>query len=432
MEKFISKCILCGSILKKNNFCKNHNSLTRTEYKNKKLQICNKFGIWKFYSWLPCYNDNIEGEAPVTYKSKEFAKYLRLKNLYISFNGYWPEKGAKLQTCSFKDLESTPTIQKLVDENNNSDIKKILVVASAGNTARAFLYTCIKYRYPLIVIIPKSSLDKIWIPDYLDYNSNELFPLIISVDGDYTDSINICHSLVSNFNDIYIEEGGAKNIARRDGMGTVMLDATRIIGKIPDYYIQAVGSGTGGIAAYEASLRLIKDGNYGNKVPQIFLFQNIPHAPLLNLWNNTKIINYNNDNIKIIDEVLYNRKPPYNISGGIKDILLSSNGKIYGITNEEAISAKNIFESLEQIDISYASSVSVAGLIYLLNNNIIDNDKNILLNITCGGVERFKSKNKIKFLNSHINVNPHIMSIEKIVCLINNYIKNNYLSMEKI
>jgi len=55
--------------------------------------------------------------------------------------------------------------------------------------------------------------------------------------------------------------GGARNIARRDGMGTTVLSAADCIGRIPDVYFQAVGSGTGAIAAHEANERLLEDGD---------------------------------------------------------------------------------------------------------------------------------------------------------------------------
>ena len=44
--------------------------------------------------------------APVTYKSKGLAQKLGLKNLYITFNGYFPEIGARMSTCSFKETEA--------------------------------------------------------------------------------------------------------------------------------------------------------------------------------------------------------------------------------------------------------------------------------------------------------------------------------------
>jgi len=36
------------------------------------------------------------------------------------------------------------------------------------------------------------------------------------------------------------------------------------IGRIPDFYFQAIGSGTGAIAAWEANLRFLADGRFGS------------------------------------------------------------------------------------------------------------------------------------------------------------------------
>ena len=420
MNKFILKCITCGKIYDQNKFnqsCENHNSLIQTYYFKKKLIVSKEKNIWKYKSWLPCLNNNIHGELPVTYKSINFGKYLNLKNLYISFNGYWPKIGAKLQTCSFKDLEAVPTIQMLLDFQKN--YKKILVVASAGNTARAFLYICIKYNYPLIVIIPKNSIDKIWIPNDISYDSKSKFPLIVSVDGDYSFAIKITNILTKN-NSNYISEGGVNNIARRDGMGTVVIDATINIGKLPDIYIQAVGSGTGGISAFEASKRLINDGRFGNNIPKLYLVQQIPCSPLLKLSQDIPVdINCQKN---IIDNVLLNNTPPYDVFGGVKDVLNISNGKLIGITKKDAEIAKSTFEYFENIDISYASSVSVAGLIKLVDNYSIKDSDIILLNITSGGIQEYQKNNKITFLKPKLIVDSN-EKIEYIIKLINDYIK---------
>lgn len=77
---------------------------------------------------------------------------------------------------------------------------------------------------------------------------------LIAVKGDYLDAIQMAEKVQSRKG--FTPEGGARNIARRDGMGTVMLDAAVTIGRTPDHYFQAAGSGTGGISAWEASLRL--------------------------------------------------------------------------------------------------------------------------------------------------------------------------------
>ena len=79
-------------------------------------------------------------------------------------------------------------------------------------------------------------------------------------------------------------EGGAKNIARRDGMATTVLSAVTTIGRIPDYYFQAVGSGTGAIAAWEANQRLIEDGRFGTNLMKLMVAQNAPFVPMYDAW----------------------------------------------------------------------------------------------------------------------------------------------------
>jgi len=63
-------------------------------------------------------------------------------------------------------------------------------------------------------------------------------------------------------------------------MGTTVLSAADCIGRIPDVYFQAVGSGTGAIAAHEANERLLEDGRYGNHTMQLIPSQNVPFIPV--------------------------------------------------------------------------------------------------------------------------------------------------------
>jgi Threonine synthase len=151
---------------------------------------------------------------------------------------------------------------------------KVLVVASAGNTARAFAQVCSENNIPLIIVIPFDNLNALWFKNTL----NSCVKIICSPKGsDYFDAIALSNKICSS--DKYLEEGGAKNVARRDGMSTTVLSAAEKIGRIPDYYFQAIGSGTGTIAAYEANLRLIEDGRFGNHLMKLNPSQNVPFTP---------------------------------------------------------------------------------------------------------------------------------------------------------
>lgn len=109
-------------------------SLVRTIYDKKQIEFKSPdYGIYKFSDWLPVHRMLKGSCAPVTYKSQGLARKLGLSNLYITFSGWWPEKGAFMNTCSFKETEAYSVCARLPKDNN-----KVLVVASAGNTARAF------------------------------------------------------------------------------------------------------------------------------------------------------------------------------------------------------------------------------------------------------------------------------------------------------
>ena len=113
-------------------------SLIRARYAKKQLELDNtQQGLYKFRDWLPVKRLLKCDAAPVTYRSEALAKELGLENLYITFNGYFPERGANMQTCSFKETEAYSVCARM-DEKCD----KILVVASAGNTARIGRASC--------------------------------------------------------------------------------------------------------------------------------------------------------------------------------------------------------------------------------------------------------------------------------------------------
>ena len=126
-------------------------------------------------------------------------------------------------------------------------------------------------------------------------------------------------------------------------MGTTVLSAATTIGEIPDYYFQAVGSGTGAIAAWEANMRLNEDGRFGNKTMKLVVSQNAPFVPMFDAWrvDSREMLPYEaakaRRDAEIIDaKVLSNRKPPYSLAGGLYDALKATGGDIMVATNAQA------------------------------------------------------------------------------------------------
>ncbi len=421
--KYYLQSLCCGAKFEDKNWelnCPNNEEpgLVRAIYDQKQLRIHNDNpGIYRFSDWLPIHRILKGSGSPVTYKSFGLAKELGLRNLYITFNGYWPEKGAMMKTGSFKECEAFSVCARSNEMNGS-----VMVVASAGNTARAFAKVCSENKIPVLICVPKDCLKALWF-------SQEIDPCVKLIacesGGDYFDAIHLSNIACEITG--FFPEGGAKNVARRDGMGTTVLSAVTTIGKIPDYYFQAIGSGTGAIAAWEANIRLIEDGRYGQNKMKLILSQNIPFVPIKEAWDAGSRDMLPIDNAlarkqveEIIAKVLSNRKPPYSLKGGLYDAMNDMGGDIIAVTNQEAQEANNLFQSTEGNDLEPAAAVAVASLIKSVQEGSLNSDSVIMLNITGGGINKFKEENSINYLEPSLvfplNPDPEMVK-EKILQL---------------
>ena len=387
-------------------------SLVRAIYDKKQIEFKDpSYGIYRFADWLPV-NRALKGScAPVTYRSEGLARKLGLKNLFITYSGWWPEKGATMRTGSFKETEAYSVCGRLAADN-----KRILVVASAGNTARAFSQVCSDNNIPLVIAIPEDNLDALWFKDRL----NDCVKVICPPKGsDYFDAIALAAKL--NASPLFLEEGGAKNVARRDGMSTTVLSAAEVIGKIPDAYFQAVGSGTGTIAAYEANLRLLEDGRFGDNLMKLIPSQNVPFTPMYDAWKalsrSLLPMDENEGRIKALQikaSVLSNRKPPFSVPGGLFDALMATKGEFQKVTNGELTDACEMFAELEGSDIHPAAGVAVVSLAKALKEGQITPEQNIMLNVTGGGEKRFKKEFNYVNAKADLILSPECSATEVI------------------
>ena len=386
-------------------------SLLQSVYDRRQIEVKeDNFGLYKFSDWMPVHRMLEGSSAPVTYQSEGLARHLGLNNLFITFSGWWPEKGAAMKTCSFKETEAYSVCARL--ESND----KVLVVASAGNTARSFARVCSDNDIPLLLCVPEDNLDALW----FDEPIREHVKLIVSRSGgDYFDAIHLSNLACKLDN--YLPEGGAKNVARRDGMATTVLSAVTTIGRIPDYYFQAVGSGTGAIAAWEANKRFLEDDRFGHSKMKLIVSQNAPFLPMHDAWKarSRDLLPLDDDLARrqveeINAKVLSNRKPPYSILGGLFDALMCTDGDIVAVTNAEANSADALFRETEGIDLHPAAAVATASLIKACLESRIEKDATVMLNITGGGEGLFKNGRKLHYLKPSLvfDLNPSLEEVE--------------------
>ena len=361
-------------------------SLVRTKYARKQIDVKPAdWGLYRFSDWMPVRRILKGSSAPVTYKSKGLAAHLGLENLWITFNGWYPAIGATMSTCSFKETEAYSVCGRAA-----ADERRVLVVASAGNTARAFAKVCSDNNIRLLLSVPYDNIGALW----FDQPLNPCVKLIsCEKGGDYFDAIHL--SDIALKAPASTPSGGAKNVARRDGMACTVLSAVTTIGRIPDYYFQAVGSGTGAIAAWEANMRLVEDGRFGRNTMKLMVAQNALFVPMYDAWQaaSRKLLPYDDDKARrdaeIIDaKVLSNRRPPYSVTGGLFDALKATGGEVFAATNAMARKARKLFHELEGVDIYSAAGVALASLVNAVNAGKIEKDATVMLNVTGGGEEQ--------------------------------------------
>ena len=369
-------------------------SLVRAVYETKKFSPVEEYdGLYRYANWLPIQRTLKNSHAPVTYKSRKLAKLFGMDNLYITFSGYNPKIGAMMSTCSFKETEAYSVCARLPKNN-----KRVLVVQSAGNTARAFAKVCSDNKIPIVICIPVDNIHNMWFLKKL----NSCVKIVAAPPGsDYFDAIQLGEKICTD--PMFMAEGGAKNVARRDGMGTTVLSAVETIGRIPDAYFQAVGSGTGAIAAWENNLRLIEDGRYGTNKMKIFVSQNVPFTLMYDSWkaDSRALVDYSpeqsrRDSEVILAKVLSNRKPPYSLAGGLYDTLKDTDGDMYTVTNDEIVSTIIKFYQCEGFEIFPAAATAVASVEKALKDGKIGKSDVVMVNVTGGGMLEAKKEGYVE------------------------------------
>lgn len=369
-------------------------ALLRAEYDEPRLTIRPELpGVFRYADWMPTGPYAIDPPGPplgnlVCFRSHGMAARLGLENLFIAFAGFWPERGAAVLTRSFKEYEVQASIARYLSSNGKGPVRP-LIVSSAGNTANAYNLLAHQLGMPIYLVLPEAGVDKMVVPF-------ETRPFALAVRGDYLDAIELADRIQAAAP--LARDGGVKNVARRAGMGAVMLHAVADpesgIGRTFDHYFQAVGSAAGAIAAWEAVELLLADGRFGKTRTRIHMAQNDPFTPIPDSWTDRSRTLRMPDGDEArrriaaaTAQVLTNRHPPYSIPGGIYDVLSASDGATWRVRNYDLFQAARMFKETEGADIGEASAVAVSALAQAVDRGAVNRDDTILLNITGGGLE---------------------------------------------
>ncbi len=380
-------------------------------------------GLFQFSDWLPTGPSDLKVKEelgrPHTYASYGLAKRLGLKRLHIAFSGFWPERGPNLLTRSFKEFEAQATMARYLSRPRTTAALPF-IISSAGNTANGFNLVSHEASLPVYLVIPETGLDKLVLPF-------PTTPFTVVVRGDYTDAIVVADAVAKDSG--LMREGGARNVARRAGLGAVMLNAVahpqQGSGRLFDHYFQAVGSGTGAIGVWEAVQLLRNDGRFGDTQTKIHVAQNAPFTPIVDAWKaGQRALLPFDDKVALqqIDAVtanlLTNRRPAYSIHGGLYDVLAASGGDAWRVDNSHIFDAARLFREAEKADIGAAAAVAVDALCQAIASGTVKPDDSVLLHVTGGGKEMQFHAGDVHKVKPNLIVYPN--EIDKVLAAIGN------------
>lgn len=327
-----------------------------------------------------------------TFKSESFAATLGLNNLYVTLTGYAPELGVYSPTCSFKELEALAVFRRLMAAKQ----KRVLVLSSAGNTARAFCYWGAKFGWPVVIVIPVDSRQFIWMPHEEELHDRvRRYVRVVSVGrpSSYRDAARLHRLIADRLGNAVADEGGFGNPGRIAGLGIAALSFYDAVGRVPDKYFQAVGSAAGAIAAMRV-YRQLEPGRAD--AIEYFLMQNKPYTPLVDaLQANAGGVDtstYQQYVDMVCAPMLTSADPLYGYPGGLKgemDRGVRVNG--VAVDNDEIYEALYDFYRDERLEVLLPAAAAIAGLGDMVESGRVRPDDLVHLNVTGVGESRRKA-----------------------------------------
>ncbi|PJI41900.1 MAG: hypothetical protein CTR53_05440 [Ferrovibrio sp.] len=353
----------------------------------------NATGFRRYAALLPC-SEVLDTPFPVsTFRATRLAETLGFDNLYLTLTGHFPKLGQTSPTCSFKELEAVAVFSRL----RTHDCRRPVLLASAGNTARAFAYFGAKIGYPTVIAVPGNARASLWLPDEDGLAERvERFVRFVSVrePGNYLDASRLCAAVQAALGSAVINEGGFTNIGRTTGLGLCAASFVDAVGRVPDHYVQAVGSASGAVAALRTYELLM---GASARPMSLHLIQNAPYTLLVDALEARRVKVDATPYLDYIDSacspMLTSADPAYAYPGGLKE-RLDDGWSIGGaaVTNSEIYSAQHLAWRTERLQLLLPAAAALAGLKQLVESGRIGRTETVQLNLTGGGEEQLKAE----------------------------------------
>ena len=328
-----------------------------------------EYSMWRYWELLPLLNEEHivslgEGWTPLL-ATNNLRTILNHNNIYIKDERQGP-------TASFKDRQASLAISVLKE----ADIKE-LVVASTGNVAISYSAYCARSGLKLWTFldsnVPHEKMREVTL-----YGSE-----VIKVSSNYDTTKQVAAQFAQH-KGIFLDKG-IRSLAAREAMKTIAFEIAEQLGRkrgvawaAPDWYIQAVSGGMGPIGVWRGFKELY-DMGFIDKIPKLAIIQTAGCAPMVNSFDKGLEISEIVHNPTSIINVLSTGNPgpayPY-----LRNLVLNYGGAFVKVDDETSFKTMRVVAQMEGLSMEPAAAVACAGLIKMVEEQMIRPDETVVVN----------------------------------------------------
>ena len=391
-NKFYLKCKKCGHIIsdfaqwfKDEQVCIScGNKRVDIIYKDDIAKIkdliskdANPKNVFHYFDFLPLKDKkNIitQGEGVIDLDRWHFLENFVKEKLNINCVIYAYRNDQNPATGTFKDVAAS-IVASVLKENNIENY----VVASTGNIACAFSNYLAKANISLNAFLPQ---------DALKNNEAEMSiygQRIFRVNGDYAKAKKIAGEFSKKHN--ILISGGNFDPMRIEAKKTMVFEWLRILGEVPNVYIQALSGGTGPFAIEKAHEDL-KSTNLFNDLPRFILVQPDKCNPMAQAYQKAKANNFPKgfENDYPILEAPETKIPTLATGNpatypAMSKLVYKSNGDIISFEENKVPDVSRLIAYETGTKIGPAAAIAVGGFFEAVEKQLIKEGDKIIINI---------------------------------------------------
>jgi threonine synthase len=375
------ECINCGTKYDVNEivyFCKKCGDLLEVKYDfeelSKKLEKSDwrnvPLSVWRYRDLMPIKDISkivsLNEGGTGLHSCHRLGKQLGLLQLYVKNEGENP-------TGSFKDRGMTVGVSKAMELGAKS-----VICASTGNTSASLAAYAAKAGLRCTVLIPSGKIAYGKLAQAMIYGAK-----VLQVRGNFDQALDIVLKLAEKHRSIYLLN--SINPFRVEGQKSLGFEiCDQLDQEPPDRVIVPVGN-AGNISAIWKGFTEFHRLGFIRKLPKMTGIQAAGAAPIVQAIKNKseKIVPVENPEtlataIRIGAPVSWKKAV---------NAIRNSGGTAETVTDEEILAAQKLLARVEGIFVEPASASSIAGLIKLVENGVIDKDEQVVCVTTGHGLK---------------------------------------------